>query len=81
MFMEVLLQTSVKTFLELHLGSESKNYGALRSSAHVSVILNDRLQKEHGQGVQKRVEFDAMLNFPWGYAVIRLVKNCTSFDS
>jgi hypothetical protein len=33
--------------LELHLRSESENYGALRSSSHVGVVLNDRLQEEH----------------------------------
>jgi len=52
--------TSSKPALELHLGSESENYGALRSSTHVRVVLNDRLKEEHRQGVQKRVEFNAL---------------------
>jgi len=52
-----------KTSLELHFGSESENYGALRPSTHVRVVLNDRLQKEHRQRVQKRVEFNAVLVF------------------
>jgi len=33
--------------LELHLCSESENHSALRSSAHVRVILDYRLKKEH----------------------------------
>src|SRR6202051_314969 len=50
--------------LELHLRSESENYGALRSSSHVRVVLNDRLQEEHRQWVQKRVEFHSVLRLP-----------------
>src|SRR5215471_11733041 len=47
--------------LKLHLASKSENYRALRSSADIRVILNDRLQEEHRRRVQKRVEFDAIL--------------------
>jgi hypothetical protein len=36
--------------LEVHLGSESKNYGSARSATYVFVILNHRLQKDHGGG-------------------------------
>src|SRR5947208_8376632 len=35
-----------KTFLELHFGSESDNYGALRSSAYIRVVLYDDQRSE-----------------------------------
>lgn len=33
--------------LEIHLGSESKDYGATGPSSHVREILNDRLDEHH----------------------------------
>ena len=48
MFRESFLPSALRHFLELHFGSESENYGALCPSAHVRVILNDRLKKDHG---------------------------------
>src|SRR5258708_30195390 len=47
--------------LELHLCSESEDNGAIRASAHVGVILDHRLQKEHLCNVQQRVELNALL--------------------
>src|SRR5271163_3459026 len=38
-------QSSHKALLELHLGSESKNYGVLGSTAHISVVLHHGLQQ------------------------------------
>jgi len=32
---------------ELHLRSEAKNNRALCASAHVRIVLNDRLEEEH----------------------------------
>src|SRR5258706_1751731 len=49
--------------LELHLGSESEDNGAIRASADVGVILDHRLHKEHRHNVQQRVELNALLGF------------------
>jgi len=43
--------TTRKKCLELHLDSESENYGALRSSPHVRVILYYGLDKEHRRDI------------------------------
>ena len=48
-----LKKISACVSLELHLHSESEHYGALRSSAYVRVILNDRLQKKHRERVAR----------------------------
>src|SRR6266849_11143321 len=60
----MFMENSSSSRLELHLCSESENYGGLRSSSHLRVVLNDRLKKEHRQGVQQRVEFNAVLRLP-----------------
>jgi hypothetical protein len=51
--------------LEVHLGSESKDYGTVRSSAHVCVILNNRLQKNHRCDIQQGVKFSPVLRLKW----------------
>src|SRR5215469_15469099 len=58
------LGPNIVIVLEFNLCSESKNDGMARSSAHVCVVLNDGLQKEHWQWIQKRVEFNAVLRLP-----------------
>src|SRR5258708_13974300 len=47
--------------LELHLCSESEDNSASGASAHVGVILDHRLQKEHRRNVQQTVELNALL--------------------
>src|SRR6266403_1980161 len=47
--------------LELHLCSKSEDNGAIPASAHVGVILDHRLQKEHLCNVQQSVELNALL--------------------
>jgi hypothetical protein len=37
----------IRSVLEFNLGSKSKNHRAMHTSAHVRVVLNDRLQKKH----------------------------------
>ena len=54
--------------LKFYLSSESENYSALRSSADIRVVLNDGLQKEHWSYVQKRIEFNAVLDLKWRHA-------------
>src|SRR5258708_19656883 len=55
-----LVAVSARVSLKFHLRSESKNNRALHASARVRVVLNDRLQKEHRQGVQKPIDLHAV---------------------
>src|SRR5258706_949734 len=47
--------------IEVHLCSKSEDNGAIPASAHVGVILDHQLQKEHVCNVQHSVEVNALL--------------------
>src|SRR5580692_1330298 len=49
---------------KIHFYSESKHHSAMYAAPDVGVVLNDRLHKQHGQGVYQRIEFHATLVMP-----------------
>src|SRR5882724_7707690 len=58
-----------KTFLELHFGSESDYYGAVRPSAYIRVVLQHWLQEEHGRDIRENIELEAVLGIPGSHTV------------
>src|SRR6266478_4684931 len=53
-----------KNILELHFGSESDYYGALRPSAYIRVVLQHWLQEEHGRDIRENSELEAVVGIP-----------------
>ena len=60
---------AAKTLLELHFGSESDYYGALRPSAYIRVVLQHWLQEEHGRDIRENIELEAVLGIPGSHTV------------